>query len=149
MLQWTEGCTQLLHFQRINSLFLTKDRHKGAEINFQSSKTSLSNSSVIGMNHITRKVTTLKGPILIWMYIYTYMDYLISFITLYSFLVYSEFIDLEDIKLSYFTLWISLFPSSINNKNITKWGEGKRIWILIKLLLALCEYVCSLYTVIN
>lgn len=81
---------------------------------------------MIGINHITCQVTTLKGPILIWMYIYTYMDYLISFITLYSFLVYSEFNDFEDIKY-YFIWWISLLPSSINNKNITKWGEGKRI----------------------
>lgn len=41
--------------QGITILFFTHLRHEGAEVNFQGSKSSLSNSNMIGINHKTLK----------------------------------------------------------------------------------------------
>lgn len=49
-------------------------------------------------------------------YIYIYvLEYLVSFVTLHSFLIYSKFSDFQDIKLYYhcFIWWTSLIHSSI------------------------------------
>lgn len=61
-------------------------------------------------NYLERVNTHLD----VYIYIYV-LEYLVSFVTLHSFLIYSKFSDFQDIKLHYhcFIWWMSLIHSSI------------------------------------
>lgn len=105
-LEWPVGITKTQsHLRRINILFLNKDRHEDAEVNFQRSKTSLSNSNVTGINHrdlvrwLPWKGQHSFGCIFTYVRVCSARPSQFHYLVLI--LIYSEFIGFQDMKLYY------------------------------------------------